>query len=99
MKQLYLFTFTLFAFVSCSTVKLSEEGKKVKLVKSELQNCDEVGDLDGSSQGFSGASMSKAKADLRNKAAELGATHIVIDSTAGNGATLFSINGRAHKCK
>ncbi|MCO5143279.1 MAG: DUF4156 domain-containing protein [Oligoflexia bacterium] len=104
---------SLFAF-GCSTAELSSKGSSVEIV-SEIskQNCKNIGPVFGKGGGsFGGAWISDEKLmeyaynDLRNKAAEKGATHVVSQGHQmgqttgqyGGSTSTATISGVAYRC-
>jgi len=99
-------------FVSaCATTQLHHGGTKVQVVDAQrVATCRLVGPVSGSGGGsFGGAWVSNSKLmeyamnDLRNEAAERGATHVVVSNTnmaanSGGSTTTAVITGNAYHC-
>ncbi|MDB4960951.1 MAG: put [Myxococcales bacterium] len=76
-------------------VPLSEGGRNVQLMKSDPPaGCNEVGSVIGQANGFdSSAALERAKNDMRNKAATMGANYVRME-TANTGEVM----GTAYSC-
>jgi hypothetical protein len=100
----------LLTFSSCTTAELSGEGTKVVIAQpDEVKACKNMGQVIGQGGGtFGGAFISNdslmkyALNDMRNKAGEMGATHVVSGSPqlgGGSGTTsTATVMGTAYKC-
>jgi hypothetical protein len=107
-KRAALVTFLALA-TNCTYVRTLDAGRSIKVVSTPPPNCEDVGDVAGSSGG-SGAPwagedklMNNAINDARNKAAKLGATHITTNPpqfAAVNGTVVRAIVvSKAYRCQ
>lgn len=81
--------------LSCATV-LSETAKGVRLMKSDpAAECTELGDLSSYGNGVGQGAIDDAKLRLRNKAAEMGANFVRMETVNFETAT---VGGTAFKC-
>ena len=101
--------------ISCSSVELSKSGSEVLIVESVEKGCKPLGMVfgEGGSSWKGGAwyknstLLEYAQNDLKNKAAEKGATHVVTKTSNfghrsgqyGGTVTGANISGNAYKCK
>ncbi len=102
-NQLFLISIIilgLFTFVSCATT-LSSTAIKIKEADIKtVENCKYLGEVHGSSGwGNLGASvaMQNAKNEALEKAAKLGATHVIWNNITGGYSPYVS--GKAYYCK
>ena len=116
MNNLFLVLLSVVAMsvVSCSSVELSGAGNQVKVVETVEKDCESLGLIagEGGSSWKGGAYYKNsslieyAQNDLRNKAAEKGATHLVIKtsnlgstgSQYGSTVTGANLMGTAYRC-
>jgi hypothetical protein len=114
MKKIF---FVMMALVttSCSTAELSQGGSKVEFVNQvDSKNCVNLGPVYGKGGGsFGGAWISDEKLmeyannELRNNAAEKGASHVVAGSHQmgqttgqyGGSTSTATLSGIAYRCK
>jgi hypothetical protein len=105
---------SVFLIGACASVKLSEAGRNVKVVETIPSHCESLGLIagEGGSSWTGGAYYKNAtlieyaQNDLKNKAAELGATHIIIKTTNlgethgqyGGTVTGANLTGTAYRC-
>ena len=94
-----------FLLLSGCTTPISKSGKLITDVnvidaqKLEVNNCENLGDFESSSGWgnlMAAVGIESAKNAIRNKAAELGATHVVWTNISG-GSVPF-VSGRAYRC-
>jgi hypothetical protein len=81
--------------------QLSAAGKTVKAVKSDpAAECEELGFVKGDQTGYGcSGGMEAAQADLRNKAAAMGANFVRMDvATMQEGGPVCEVTGTAFKC-
>ncbi len=83
----------------CGTTKVSPAGLNVQLMKGDPPaGCKELGSVTGSS-GFTAVgsknNVDKAKADMREKAAKMGANFVRFEAIGVNAVT---VSGTAYKC-
>ena len=94
-----IFLIALVSLVGCSTT-LSKKAQKVKLADINMvKGCQLLDTVDGSSSVgnlMSSTGAKNAKNEVIEKAARLGATHIVLTGSAG-GYTPYA-SGNAYKC-
>jgi hypothetical protein len=115
MKKLKLLL-PLLILAGCSTAQITETGTNVKLVEKAPENksCNNLGPVFGKGGGaFGGAWISDQKLmeyasnDLRNKASQKGATHVVIsshqmgqtNSKYGGSTSTATYSGIAYQCR
>ncbi len=96
--------------VACNRASLTKNGRTVAMVSEPPKACAEVGKVVGQGGGtlrdpyHSHSALKKhARGDARKKAAELGATHVLLEEAqvgSDEGATrTFIVNGTAYRCK
>lgn len=111
-----IFVVTIFIMLSnaCSTAELSQSGSAVEVVNQlDRKDCKNLGPIMGKGGGsFGGAWISDEKLveyatnDIRNKASEKGATHLVMSTHQmgntsgqyGGTTSTATISGIAYKC-
>ena len=88
------------ALGGCTTI--SEQGRMVRDASSDMvKSCQFVGFVHGSSAWagmMSSTALESARAEARNEAAELGATHIVWKVQDSNAFTGQNASGDAYRC-
>lgn len=88
------------ALPSCATA-LTPSGQKVEIGKGEPSNCKMLGPVYGTGGGAdytnSETKLSSAQNDMRNRAAKMGATYVVMDAV-GSDAMGMTMSGRAYQC-
>ncbi len=114
MKKVLLAAFAISLSVGCSTAKLTETGEKVEVVNQiDRKDCKNLGPIMGKGGGSFGGSwisdeklVEYAQNDIRNKAADKGATHVVMSTHQMGGASgqyggttsTSTISGIAYRC-
>lgn len=94
---------------ACNRTSLTKSGRTVAMVSEPPGACDEIGTVLGQGGGtlsdpyHSHDALKKhARRDARNKAAELGATHVLLEEAqvgSDEGATrTFIVHGTAYRC-
>lgn len=114
MKKFVAFV-ALTLIVGCASVDLTEAGRSVKVVETIASHCESLGFVNGEGgNSWTGGAWYKnsslldyASNDLRNKAAGMGATHVVIKSSNfgeshgryGGTVTGANLTGTAYRCE
>jgi hypothetical protein len=87
--------------IGCATTSLTAAGSRVQdLDASRAAQCQYLGDISGSEYSgmlFAGRGLEGARAKVRNRAAEMGATHVVWGSIAAGGA-VQAASAKAYRC-
>ena len=107
--RLILASVVILLLFGCATEELSHEGQDVSLNASAItKQCKEVGEVYGKGGGVLGGTISDEKLrtyalnNMRNKAAKLGATHILVHGNQLGGGlwsnTNAQISGTAFRC-
>jgi hypothetical protein len=95
MRKIALF---LLLFTSGCVTALTASGQKVQIVNNTSEGCQIVGEVHGVGQaGTVGQNIENARADIRNKAGELGADAVVLQTNNQTDARI-DLTGQAYKC-
>lgn len=89
--------FTVLVLIAACAVPLSEGGKKVRLMKADPPaECQERGSVRGQADGAnSTATLERAKNDMRNNAAAMGANYVRMETAQ---ADTGEVSGTAYSC-
>ena len=72
--------------------------KVVKLSKVEPKGCKELGDIQATGRAFASGAAMKARANLRKRAAKMGANYVAMDTITFVDDTMATITGIAYIC-
>lgn len=107
MRKLLLFTMC--SVCACTYAELSRRGSTVRLADAAPAGCENVGFIIGKGGGGMGhltpneQLIGYAINDARNKAAELGATHVALSPPQlgghGGGTSAATVTGFAYRCQ
>lgn len=99
MRSALLSGFLFFLMSGCAAVQLTAAGKAVRMIVSDPPpGCEEVGGVSGFSGGFHEDLEEEAKAIMRNKAAQLGANVVRVETSARTKMGDVKMSGTAFKC-
>lgn len=104
-----IFVFAMFAAGACSYSVLNQRGYSVSIADAKPEACENLGTVTGKGGGAWGefvpneSLIEYAMNDARNRAAELGATHVTLSPPqlgGGNGGiSAATVTGFAYRCK
>lgn len=88
------FTFIIFGCVTIEPTKITEKGKKVRIMKSDPPiECEEIRSISASG-GLYG--INEAKVILRNNAAKINGNYVRLETVSGQNAVI--LGGTVFKC-